>query len=100
MKSVDGPCLLKTFLPTAEPLKNLTECSRFAPLLPTCVAMGRSMLFGLASCGIHALMLQGKDLKTVVGMGPPSFLSLSVYTKADKCLWAALTDREKLLRES
>lgn len=73
MKSVDGPCLLKTFLPTAELLKNLTECSRFAPLLPTCVAMGRSMLFGLASCGIHALMLQGKDLKTGCWDGATQF---------------------------
>lgn len=32
-------------------------------------------------------------------MGTPGFLSQSINTKADKDLWVALVDREKLVRE-
>lgn len=34
----------------------------------------------------------------VVELGPPSFLSLHISNDADKYLWVALTDREKVLK--
>lgn len=35
----------------------------------------------------------------VIGVGPPSFLSLSINNHTGKYLWVALIDREKVFRK-
>lgn len=43
-----------------------------------------------AFCCVCVLMLKGRNVKQVVGMGPPSFLSLGINSDADRYLWVAV----------